>query len=502
VRQRVGQIHRLRPRGPTATARRAAVVAGVALGVLLSSSCTAADITAVQFDVAGNPGAVDCGTWISRVAVFDAQTGRRIWEVEAVSRRRGVDDVGEVHLGVLPSRRWREVSPFSPAPRPASWRFDVWSGFARPTTITVPGRGEVGTVYTSAGRQSVRHFHDQTCAGLALSPMAVLGFVGLLLGGALLAIGLAVSRTREVRRRDQEALAALARRHPPAWHPDPWRPERWIWWSGSQWFEPRPAPVTRNRVSADAASRAGLLAIRARPRLSSGIGAVMLGCVGILYVGTTFGNGWVFGYDFFTEAAPSETADTVAVVSLVVLSVLVAAVCAWSFGAFAAAALGESTVGASYRRSGRRLRRDWVFAVPAFLLAVVALMSVLLGPLVVGMLATIAVGRVANTARGSTAPRLARGIVLGIIPTALSVVVWTIGAITADRASPPTWLAMVFFVGLVSAATVAMAWLAAANAAIVIGESPQPHAVATETTSEGASARFQGAVVLPDHADG
>ena len=40
----------------------------------------------------------------------------------------------------------------------------------------------------------------------------------------------------------------------------------------------------------------------------------MLASIGALYAAATFGNGLVFGYDFFTEAAPSRLADRVAVV--------------------------------------------------------------------------------------------------------------------------------------------------------------------------------------------
>ncbi len=177
----------------------------------------------------------------------------------------------------------------------------------------------------------------------------------------------------------------------------------------------------------------------------------MLGSIGAFYVAATFGNGWVFGYDWFTETPPAGVATAVGVLSQVLLVVLIAVAGAWSFGAFAALGMGEESLRGVYGRSGRRLLRDALIAVPGFVIGVLAVMSVVLGPVVVGLLATFAVGRVAGVASGSTVRRLGRGIGLGLIPTVLSVLVWFVGWVAARFPSPVTWVSGVFFVGLVSA---------------------------------------------------
>ena len=120
---------------------------------------------------------------------------------------------------------------------------------------------------------------------------------------------------------------------------------------------------------------------------------------------------------------------------------------------------------------------DGVLALPGFGIAVLAAMSVAVGTFVIGPLATFAVCRVAGNPPGAAVPRLGRGIRLGLIPTAVAVLVWITGAIAAAFPSPPTWLSAVFFVALVSASAFSMSWLATANAAIVIRESAAVGAV-------------------------
>lgn len=254
----------------------------------------------------------------------------------------------------------------------------------------------------------------------------------------------------------------------PGWFPDPWRPGRWLWWTGQEWFDPT-VPPPPPRVSTRAAAGAALAEIRSRPVPYGAVGAVMLASIGAIYVAATFGVGLLFGFDWFTDVPPPGVATTVTAIAQVLLVVVVTVTGTWTFGAFAALGLGEHSIRGAYAGSGRQLIRDALFALPGFIVAVLAVMSVVLGPLVVGLLATLAVSRIAGPTSGSTSSRFGRGIVLGLIPTAVSLIVWAVGAAAAPFPSPPTWLAVVFFIGLVGTSTFSMAWLAVANAVLVRG---------------------------------
>lgn len=267
---------------------------------------------------------------------------------------------------------------------------------------------------------------------------------------------------------------------PPAWYPDPWRPGEWVWWSGTQWLRP-PPPAPLPRVRARTAARLALTELRHQPRPYLAAGTIMLGTIGAGFLTATYGVGRLFGYNWFLEPPPTTIATTAANISMLFLVVLVAATGSWSFGAFAALGLGEPSVRNAYRKSGRQLVRDALIAIPGFAIGVLALMSVVLGPVVVGLLATFAVGRVARAPGGATVSRLGRGITLGMIPTALSAIVWVLGWVAAQFPSPATWLAAVFFVWFVSTAAFCMAWLAVANAVTVLGETPEG---ATSRTGE------------------
>jgi hypothetical protein len=192
----------------------------------------------------------------------------------------------------------------------------------------------------------------------------------------------------------------------------------------------------------------------------------MLASIAVLYVASTFGVGLLFGYAWFNDVPPAGIATTVAVIAQLLLVVLVAATCALTFGAFAALGLGEPSLRNAFVRSRRALIRDIVIAVPGFIVAVLAVMSVVLGPLVVGPLATRAVRKVVGPGVPPTRA-FGRSIVLGLIPTAVSVVVWVLGAVAAWFPSPPTWLSAVFFVGLVGTSAFSMAWLAVSNVVLV-----------------------------------
>jgi hypothetical protein len=472
----------------------------VAAAVLASSGCVAVDRSGVRFDRRGDPAAVNCGTWISAVRVSDAETGRAVWAVE-VSRRgtRQEDDVGEVSLGVLPRPGWRQITPYSPTPRPRRWRFDVESGFGR-ATFTVPDDGAHDVVYLEHGTESPEHFQNVTCAGPAASFASFVTSGHLLIARSVVLCGVLALALLLARRGRPEPASAGAgtgpQAHPrsahggwqispgppmsvpPAWYPDPWLPGRWSWWDGSQWFRPpAPSQLAVDWVGAWEAARLGLAELRARPRTYASVGGFLLASIAGSFTAATYGNGWAFGYGYFSDAAPSDLAHTVAVISSVVLAVLVGCLCAWSFGALAALGLGETSLAAAYRRSGRRLLPDGVLALPGLGIAVLAAMSVVLGPFVIGPLATFAVCRVAGNPPGAAVPRLGRGIRLGLIPTAVAVLVWITGAIAAAFPSPPTWLSAVFFVALVSASAFSMSWLATANAAIVIRESAAVGAV-------------------------
>jgi hypothetical protein len=147
------------------------------LMALALSGCTAANKTGVRLGEDDLPVVVNCGTWIERVNVTDADTGRRAWAAHVVkSPHGGVAGVGTVVIGSLPGRRWFEDSPLALEPRPSTWRFAVDS-IERVVLVVPDSEFVVGRVYRPGNKsESVTRFHDQTCSGIPISLGAAVVF--------------------------------------------------------------------------------------------------------------------------------------------------------------------------------------------------------------------------------------------------------------------------------------------------------------------------------------
>ena len=180
------------------TFRWAGGAAALLLTGLTLSGCSAADHTAVRLGDAGVPVVLNCGTWIERIRVTDADTGRQVWAAHAVAEPDGdVAGVADLTVGSLPGRSW--VQDASPAlrPRPSRWRFTVTS--VDEIVIVVPdAEFEPGRVYRPGGKsESATRFHDQTCSGMPMSA----GAFRIVCATAVLVVGAIVVRARRQSRR-------------------------------------------------------------------------------------------------------------------------------------------------------------------------------------------------------------------------------------------------------------------------------------------------------------
>lgn len=137
--------------------------------VTAGSGCTAADHSAVVVRADGTPVAINCGTYISKVTVKDADSGRVVWSAAAIdSGPYGGDDVAEVVLGELPSDRWEEATPLLSEFSRDRLLFEIQSEMDT-TTIKVPASRSSGdVVYRSDGTESLDRWY-WTCEGLPSS---------------------------------------------------------------------------------------------------------------------------------------------------------------------------------------------------------------------------------------------------------------------------------------------------------------------------------------------
>lgn len=165
---------------------------------VLMSACTAANKTGVRLAEDGLPVVVNCGTWIERVEVTDADTGRTVWAAHAVAAPDGgIPGRATVPLG-SPPRQWTEDSALDLDPRPSTWRFTVDA--IDEVVITVSdAEFETGRVYRPGSKsESASRFDDQTCSGLPVSATVLrAGFGGALLIGAGV-VAVALLRRRRV----------------------------------------------------------------------------------------------------------------------------------------------------------------------------------------------------------------------------------------------------------------------------------------------------------------
>lgn len=167
--------------------------------LVVSGSCIAANHAAVLVRADGTPVAINCGTWISRVTVKDAASERVLWSASATeSDTGGIDDVGEVVLGELPSDRWKESAPLLPGSSPQEWLFEIES-LSETTTVTVPAFGSPEEVYRSAGTESLDRFWDQTCTGLPFSSTTRQVVSIVVVAAAVTAIAVGLLRRRRIR---------------------------------------------------------------------------------------------------------------------------------------------------------------------------------------------------------------------------------------------------------------------------------------------------------------
>lgn len=137
---------------------------------VLMTGCLAANHTGVRLGEDRLPVVVNCGTWISRVDVTDADNGRRVWAAHAArTAEGGIDDVGSVVLGSVPGRRWVEDHPLALEPRPVRWRFSV--GALDDVIIVVSDTEfEPGRIHRPGNTSaSVRRFREQTCSEIPIS---------------------------------------------------------------------------------------------------------------------------------------------------------------------------------------------------------------------------------------------------------------------------------------------------------------------------------------------
>jgi hypothetical protein len=167
---------------------------------LLMTGCPAANHTGVGLGKEGLPVVVNCGTWIRRVDVTDADTGRRVWTAHAARTAEGMDDVGSVALGSLPGRTWVEDHPLALEPRPATWRFMVEAlGDDAVVVVVSDGEFEPGRVHRPGNRTlSARQFREETCSGI---PISVRTLRLMLAAAAVIGVGTTlVLRSRRRRR--------------------------------------------------------------------------------------------------------------------------------------------------------------------------------------------------------------------------------------------------------------------------------------------------------------
>lgn len=174
--------------------------------VLVASGCLATDAAGLQVRPDGTLVAVNCGTWIREVTVTDADSGRKVWSAHATQTKEdeGIDDVGTVVIGVLPSARW-SGSEYQPNPRPQRWRVTA-TGLGETTVIEVPDAGlKPGRVYREGGKSmSEARFDQSVCSGMPISLRASrLLFLALVVAVAL---GIAGVRLRQRRRPHARSL--------------------------------------------------------------------------------------------------------------------------------------------------------------------------------------------------------------------------------------------------------------------------------------------------------
>jgi hypothetical protein len=235
-----------------------------------------------------------------------------------------------------------------------------------------------------------------------------------------------------------------------------------------------------------AALRSGAAEVLAQRRSFALVAVAMTATAIGSYAIVTFGNGALFGYNFFNDVPPSNTARIVAVVSLWILALVEAALATTAFGAFCALGITPSSARAALTSSLRQLKRDCWWAIPAWSVTAVLVTLVLPGLFVAGPFAAIAVARIGARPRWLRYVGRVFGpqLVIGLLPNVLALTIWILAWIASLLPSPPTaGSAAILTTGVFAAMTV-MAWTAAASAQIYLHDLrtppwPPPRALGT-----------------------
>lgn len=194
---------------------------------------------------------------------------------------------------------------------------------------------------------------------------------------------------------------------------------------------------------------------------------------GFVYASVGQLNGWIFGYAFHDEPAPTLTADTVAVVCLWVLALLALVLAVVVYGAMVLVLADDIGARDAMRASSRRAAKDWWRAIPAMAVGVVLVALVIpcvVAAPIIGWATPRITGRraprdhVAGTVPQHAAVALAAGVVAAAVWAGLLIV----AEVSGDGPASLPWL-MAFCVATVLglAGTLAAASVAAGAVAVL-----------------------------------
>jgi hypothetical protein len=179
-----------------------------------------------------------------------------------------------------------------------------------------------------------------------------------------------------------------------------------------------------------------------------------------IYVIVVAVNSVWFGYNFWTQPAPTSAADTAAVFSLWFIVLLSIPVSVIAYGWYCQYARGEWSIFRSLRDSWRASVRSIWYAAPLVLVTAVAVLCVVPAVLVVAVVGPAPFWRLKNRPHLSFTEYLARAflpsLVIGAIGALLGVAFWLMVLVTALLAgvSPPAaWIVGAAFYALGAVAT-------------------------------------------------
>ena len=216
--------------------------------------------------------------------------------------------------------------------------------------------------------------------------------------------------------------------------------------------------------------------LQARWSRLAAIGVASAAAAGVVFATVTSLNGWLFGYAFFDEPAPTPTADTVAVVCLWAMALLAVVLAVVVYGAMVLVAADDIGAGDALRIASRRAVTDWWRAIPAMAVTVVLIAFVLpcvvAAPIIGSATPRITRRQVARDHVGRTIPHHAA---ISLIAGAVAASAWGVSAVaallTGDDPAPVPWL-----VALVVTASLGLAGALAAAAVAVCAVAVPDHA--------------------------